>query len=536
MFLSGYCGIVAELCLFTLAESLIGSTLNNLLYTMGVMMFFMGVGSWFMSKSFTRHWDYGGFISLEITLSLAVCTSIPSLTFLCGIFPHLSSTSFIITSALIGFLIGMEIPLMQKLLQNLTGHSIQEIAGKIMMADYFGSLLGFTLFTLLLLYKLGLPWTAFSSGCVNGAIAVLVIIHHFGLRSTKGWGLFFIYLPCMIWIGSSLDATMQRAEQSLYRNPVILQEQTPYQKLTITSPSMGTNPQYELSLNKKMSSQQPLMGNLESDKNLYEWRRLPNQQIAFYINGGLQFHSSDEYLYHENLVHPAILACSSPKRVLLMGAGDGLALREVIKHKTVTDITLVELDPAVVELFKRNPELRQLHKNAFADKRLKLVYQDAWNFARHHEQAFDVIILDFPDPHHIETAKLYSLQFYRLLSELLSTDGILATQSTSPLYSRKSYLCIRKTLEAANFNVLSTHIEMPSFAQWGFHLASASKSTQELQSQILKHLSTQKFDHHLDRSGLELSWSWSQHFWEEYSEIKTNDFYNYILLHYYQKP
>jgi len=533
MFLSGYCGIVAELCLFTLAESLIGSTLSNLLYTMGIMMFFMGVGSWFMSKSFTSTWSYGGFIGLELALSLAVCTSVPSLTFLCGTFPAYSIHFFIISSAIIGFLIGMEIPLMQKLLQELTKQNIQVVAARIMMADYFGSLFGFALFSLILLYQIGIPWTAYSSGWLNGAMALLVILVHYGIKSPKGWALAFFYLSSMIWIGHDLDQTMFRAEQSLYRNPIILQKQTPYQKLTITSPSQGINPNYKKAQDHLKKVTQPVLGNHTTVKNNYEWRKLPNDHFAFYINGGMQFHSKDEYIYHEHLVHPAVILSRDPKKVLLMGAGDGLALRELSKYKMLDEITLIELDPGVVELFKTTPLLKKLNKNSFADPRLKIIYEDAWNWIRQCTDKFDVIILDFPDPHHIETAKLYSLQFYKLLKNCLQQNGALVTQSTSPLYSPKAFHCIKKTLATAGFNTVSLHVEMPSFSQWGFQLASLSLNENQIKEKVFNDFPPYKNLSNLDQEGLKASWLWPNRYWKDYSKIKANDFYNYALLHYY---
>jgi len=193
--------------------------------------------------------------------------------------------------------------------------------------------------------------------------------------------------------------------------------------------------------------------------------------VRLYLNGNLQFHSKDEYRYHEALVHPAMAAMGAPKNVLVLGGGDGMAVREVVKHPGVERVTLVELDPKMTQLFARDSRLRALNADALNSPRLTIVNDDAFRWLERHDETFDVIVVDFPDPTNFALGKLYTTSFYQLLDRRLSAAGYAAVQTTSPLVARKSFWTVVATIEAAGLTATPYHAHVPSFGEWGFIVA-----------------------------------------------------------------
>ncbi|HMC63500.1 MAG TPA: hypothetical protein VKI65_01025, partial [Gemmataceae bacterium] len=161
----------------------------------------------------------------------------------------------------------------------------------------------------------------------------------------------------------------------------------------------------------------------------------------------------------------------APRRVLVLGGGDGLALREVLKHPAVQSVTLVDIDPDMTTLSERFPPLADLNKNAFHDARVKVINQDAMIWLEEPNQQFDATIIDFPDPNTFALGKLYTTHFYRLLKKHLAPGGAIGVQCASPMFARTAFWCIIKTMEAAGFAVKPYHAAVPSFGIWGFALA-----------------------------------------------------------------
>jgi spermidine synthase len=194
--------------------------------------------------------------------------------------------------------------------------------------------------------------------------------------------------------------------------------------------------------------------------------------VRLFLNGNLQFHSRDEYRYHESLVHPAMLAHGAPKRVLVLGGGDGMAVREVLKHPSVESVTLVELDPHMTRLFATQPLLTDLNAQALASPKLRNVNADAFGWLEASREVFDVIVVDFPDPTNFSLGKLYTTTFYRLVDQHLAASGFAVVQTTSPLIARRSFWTVVATIEAAGLQTTPYHAHVPSFGEWGFVLAS----------------------------------------------------------------
>ena len=194
-----------------------------------------------------------------------------------------------------------------------------------------------------------------------------------------------------------------------------------------------------------------------------------------FLNGNLQFAERDEYRYHEALVHPAMSAFGAPRRVAVLGGGDGMAVREVLKYPSVESVTLVELDPNMTGLFAKDPAMSKLNGGALSSPKLRIVNTDAFKWLQSEQaepEMFDVIIVDFPDPTNFSIGKLYTNTFYSLLAQRLSASGYAVIQTTSPLVARQSYWTVATTIESAGLHATPYHANVPSFGEWGYIIAS----------------------------------------------------------------
>jgi spermidine synthase len=236
------------------------------------------------------------------------------------------------------------------------------------------------------------------------------------------------------------DAITSLAEDAMFADDIVYSKTTTYQRIVVTRNRAG---------------------------------------FQLFLNGNLQFSSADEYRYHEALVHPVMALASEGgrevRRVLVLGGGDGLALREILKYATVQEVTLVDLDPDMTRLSERFPPLARLNENSFRDPRVRVVNEDAMIWleqdAGTSAATFDAAIVDFPDPNTFALGKLYTTRFYRLLKSRLGAGAAVSVQSTSPLFARNSFWCIVRTLEASGLSVRPYYTAVPSFGVWGFALA-----------------------------------------------------------------
>lgn len=189
-----------------------------------------------------------------------------------------------------------------------------------------------------------------------------------------------------------------------------------------------------------------------------------------YLDQQLQFSTLDERIYHEALVHPALTLTPARKRVLVLGGGDGFALREILKYPDVCHVDLVDLDPLVLQLAKDMPEIVALNERSLHDQRVHIHALDAQQFITQQCSPYNVIIVDLPDPADKEISRLYTKEFFKRLSKHLASDGILVCQSHSPEYAPVVFWSICRTLKKAGLKTLSYHTEVPTFGDWGFHL------------------------------------------------------------------
>ncbi len=435
------CGLVYELVAGALASYVLGDSITQFSLVIGVYLSAMGVGS-YLSR-FVDRGLVARFVEVEIAVAL-----------LGGFQSMLLFAAFAYTPAfrlalfglvgVVGIGVGLELPLLMRVLEQQS--PFKELVARILFLDYIGALFASVAFPMLLVPHLGLMRTSLAFGLVNGVVALVTtwlfeapapLLRRLRVMSVGALAL----LMAGFWGATALERSM---EANLFADPVVYREQTAYQRIVVTN-----------------------------------WDR----DTRLFLDGALQFSSADEYRYHESLVHPALSSVAAPRAVLVMGGGDGMAVREILKHASVERVTLVDLDPAMTALFRDRPEFAALNHESLSDPRVTVVNADAFHWLDEaargvqveglpEDGLFDAVIVDFPDPNNFGLGKLYTTHFYRLLQGRLAPGAAVALQATSPLYSVEAYWCIVRTLEHSGFLTRPYHAFIPAFGEWGFVLAS----------------------------------------------------------------
>jgi len=424
------CGLVYELLAGTLASYVLGDSVTQFSLIIGIYLFAMGVGAWlsrFIESNLAKR-----FVEVELAVALVGGASAP-LLFLS--FARLDGFQVVLYSVVfvIGTLVGLEIPLLMRILKDHL--DFKEIVSRVLAFDYVGALLASLLFPLFLVPRMGLVRTSLLIGLLNAGVGLwgtwlmrpLIKGEVTGLRARAS-----VVIALLVIGVIKADSLTSLAEDDLFIDEIVYSRTTPYQRIIVTKNRAG---------------------------------------FQLFLNGHLQFSSADEYRYHESLVHPAMALAVAPRRVMVLGGGDGLALREVLKYPSVEQVTLVDLDPDMTNLSNALPLLAELNNHALSDGRVRVVNRDAMIWLEENAESFDAAIIDFPDPNTFALGKLYTTRFYRLLKERLAPDATVGVQCTSPLFARTSYWCIVRTMEAAGFAVRPYHTPVPSFGVWGFALA-----------------------------------------------------------------
>lgn len=428
VFIIATCGLIYELVAGTLASYLLGDSVTQFSTIIGTYLFSMGVGSWlskYVEQDLLR-W----FIRIEILVGIVGGCSAPLLFLL---FEHVASFRVVLYAlvSMTGILVGLEIPILMRILKSSV--AFKDLVSQVFTFDYIGALLASIIFPLVLVPYLGLIRTSLLFGLLNiGVAAYLLYRFEETLRFRRRF-ISVILLACGILIIGFVYAEriMSYTETLAFQDHVIYSKSTPYQRIVLTR---------------------------------------NNRELKLFLNGNLQFSSLDEYRYHEALVHPALQAVPSVKNVLVLGGGDGLAVREILKYPSVQKVTLVDLDPAMTNMFRHNDMLLQLNKRSLLSPKVTIHNEDAFGWVRNDTNKYDVIVIDFPDPSNYSIGKLYSSRFYEELQKLLPDNGVIVVQSTSPLIARRSYWCINHTIDAAGFVTIPYHVYVPSFGEWGYTL------------------------------------------------------------------
>lgn len=433
VFIIASCGLAYELVAGALSSYLLGDSVMQFSTVIGCYLFAMGAGSW-LSRYIARDL-IGRFIQIELLVGLIGGFSALALFSLFTWAAAPFKLALYLLVFVVGVLVGLEIPLVMRILKR--DLAFADLVSQVLTFDYLGALVVSILFPLLLAPHLGMVRTGLLFGLMNAGVALWALrLFRDKLGAARAlavqcWTTLLLLLAAFAAAGQLVSL----AEAHLYTDEILYTETTPYQRIVVT-----------------------------------RWR----DDLRLFLNNNLQFSSHDEYRYHEALVHPGLASLPGARRVLVLGGGDGLAVREILKYPQVEQVTLVDLDPAMTRLFSSAPLLTALNGGALSSPKIRVVNADALQWLEQNPEAWDFVVVDFPDPNNFALGKLYTSAFYRLLEKRLSAHGRIVVQSTSPLYARRSFWCVVNTLESVGFKTAPYHALVPSFGEWGFILAGRS--------------------------------------------------------------
>ncbi len=429
-FVIATCGLVYELIAGAMASYLLGDSVTQFSLIIGAYLSAMGVGSW-LSRYVDRDL-LSRFVQIEVGVALLGGFGA---ALLFGAFAYTNGFRLVLFGHTfgVGVLVGLELPLLLRILKEDT--TLKELVARVLFLDYIGALVASLAFPLLLVPHLGLFRTALLFGLLNAGVALwATFLFAGGGRQRPLAAGAVVVLALAMPVASHVEQGM---ESDLFADPVVFRQTSPYQRIVVTS---------------------------------------AGDEARLFLDGALQFASDDEYRYHEALVHPALAWHGRARSVLVLGGGDGMAVREALKWPTVEAVTLVDLDPVVTSLFTDREELARLNDGALRDERVTVINEDAFVWLQTADARFDAVIVDFPDPNDYGVGKLYTTHFYRLLERVLASGATIGLQATSAFFSPEAYWCIVRTLEHEGFTVRPYHAYVPSFGEWGFALASADRS------------------------------------------------------------
>ena len=424
------CGLIYELVASALASYLLGDSVLQFSTVIGTYLFAMGIGSW-LSRYVARGL-VAQFVTIELLVGIVGGFS-SALLFLAFAYTSAFRLTLYTIVVVVGVLVGLEIPLLMRILRD--RYSFKDVVANVLTFDYLGALAASLVFPILLVPRLGLVRSAMLFGIINAAIALWstwLFAPLLARRSMPALRAGCVLALVVLAAGMTQANRLTRfAEDNIYADEVIFSRDTRYQHIVLTA-----------------------------------WK----DDLRLFLNSHLQFSSRDEYRYHEALVHPGLAARAGARRVLVLGGGDGLAVREILKYPRVESVTLVDLDPEMTRLFATHPLLTQLNQRSLLSPRVHVVNADAFVWLDGNSDVFDFIVVDFPDPNNYGIGKLYTTAFYRLLARHLGRYGLAVVQSTSPLFARRSFWSIAETLREAGLSTRPYHVYVPSFGEWGFIL------------------------------------------------------------------
>ncbi|MGK0290310.1 MAG: spermidine synthase [bacterium] len=472
MLFIGICGISYEYTLSKLASDLLGNSARQWAIVIGLMMFCMGIGA-DLQKHFPDISIVDQFIFLELLLGIIGGIAPAVILYSFGTFnDHFIIIHYFFICS-IGFLIGLEIPILTRINQ-VKVSSLKHNLGVMLKMDYIGSFIGALIWIFILPKFFNLVEMSLFLGFINTLVAIAT---WFWFRKAIRWKalLFGGMIGALVLLSTGLfygKEITSYSEQKLYSDPIRLTKTTPFQHIVLT--------------------------------------QRHNKDFYLYINGHLQFASVDEHIYHEFLVHPVLSALKRKKKILVLGGGDGLAVREILKYTSVEEITLVDIDPAMTKLAQTNPLLVKQNQGSLNHQKTKVIPAlgvskgekitlsmngrgffnrhksvknvkvnvlnlDAFQFIDSVSDIYDAIIIDFPDPNNLALSKLYSFEFYNHLKKKLAYDGLIIQQSTSPSQAKEAFLLIARTMKAAEFTPVPIHQYIPTFGEWGWWIAGHQK-------------------------------------------------------------
>jgi spermidine synthase len=530
------CGLIYQYLLSHYAGRILGAVEQVIFAMIGIMIVSMGLGA-FAARIFKSH--FNAFAWLEVSIALIGATSILLLaatTALANILPQILMETFSLPPDLIprggmiawahkiasimpyvagfflGFLIGMEIPLIASMRETIYGEHIEHNVGSVYGADYIGAGVGAAIWVI---FMLSLPPTV--SAVITASVNLLVgLIFYAVYRKRIRFGVWVVATHFMVGgiiaavalNGTDWDNAM---EDLLYKDKVIFSYNTQFQHVTITE--------------RIMDPAKPKI-------------------ISMFINGRSQFASNDEIIYHAMLVTPVMHAAARHNNILIIGGGDGLALRDVLRWQPQA-VDLIDIDAAIVAFFTTpytengkviNQGLLELNQYSFSDPRVQTYFGDAFikvDELIQRRRLYDVIIVDLPDPSHPDLNKLYSARFYAKLKTLLTGDGAMVVQSTSPYHAKNTFLSIGKTILYAGFmHVEQYHHNVPSFGEWGWTIA--TKNGVSARARLAKKDTLEVDDGWSTKGVLLAAFEFNQHFFDPLENIKVNRINNQAAYQYHK--
>ncbi|WP_117170562.1 polyamine aminopropyltransferase [Paraliobacillus sediminis] len=427
------CGIIFEVLFGALGSYILGDGVKQ--YTLVISLFLTGMGIGASLSERVMKNLIIAFIYIEFMVALIGGFSSFIMFGITAFSPAGTDALFLyLITITVGALTGVELPILIRK-ANAIGVSLNRSTARVLFSDYAGGLIGGLLFAFLLRPQLGMVKTAFLVGFINLIVASIVLwLFRKEIKRFMVHGIVATVIGILLLLGFLFGEEMAFTfEQKLYKDPIIHMEESNYQKIILTQ---------------------------------------KGDDLRLYLNGGLQLSSIDEYRYHETLVHPVMEQADQPKDILILGGGDGVAAKEVLKYEEVESITLVDLDPAVVALANKNEKLLSINEHALQDEKVEVINQDAYKFLEETEQVFDAIIVDLPDPNDESLNKLYTKEFYALARNHMALNGAMMVQATSPIFATEVYWTINETIASNDLNTENFHVDVPSFGNWGFVLAS----------------------------------------------------------------
>ncbi|WP_406475315.1 polyamine aminopropyltransferase [Streptomyces sp. NBC_01615] len=420
VFVCAACGLVYELELVALASYLIGDSVTQASVVLSVMVFAMGIGS--LAAKRLRPRAAAGFGAVEAALALVGGCSAMALYAVFawtgdwgGVWANGSRYLLVAFSLTIGLLIGAEVPLLMELIQRIRRQDPGGAVADLFAADYVGALVGGLAFPFLLLPMLGQLTGALLTGAVNAVAGGALVLGLFRRDLTRRarWLLLVANLVVLGLLGAAavlVDDFERAARHAVYGADVRVALRTGEQEIVLTGGTHG-------------------------------------RPLDLFLDGRLRVSGRDEDRYHEALVHPAMNGPHA--RVLILGGGDGLAAREVLRYPGVRSVDVVELDAGVVRLARRDRALSALNGHAYDDARVHVMNADAFRWLRGAPSTYDVVISDLPDPGITASTKLYTQEFYGLAYRVLAPDGRLAVHAGPVTCRPRVFWTVDTTMRAA---------------------------------------------------------------------------------------
>ncbi len=530
------CGLIYEYLLAHYAGRILGAVESTIYAMIGIMIVAMGIGA------FMARWvkcPFTGFAWLEVGIGLLGACSIllmagmiaftytlpewlqqiyglhPSITTDGGFISLLQNLAFytpFVAGFILGAMIGMEIPLIARVREQIHGRHLAHNTGTIYGADYIGAGIGAAIWVGICL-NIPIMAAAVGTAAANLLVGLIFLWRYQAeiVRPARLWVVHAGLAVVLVVLAFNGSGWVLQMNYTLFKDTPIYSKVTPYQHITLTRRHVGQG--------------------------------LPSL-LSLYINGRLQFSSSDENIYHSYLTYPALLSSARHDQVLVIGGGDGMAVRDILRWNP-KQVTLIDLDETMIALFRgEDPDLPadikqtllNLNQDAFHDPRVSVIIGDAFIEVERlvtERRHFDVIIVDLPDPSHPDLNKLYSDFFYARLKELLSGDGAIVVQSTSPYHAKKAFVSIGKTMQAAGYLTEQYHTNVPTFGEWGWTIGTVRGLTAS--QRIAQAGELPVADPWLSKAALEAAFIFAPSYFQDVENIGINTLGSHLVYQYHHE-